>query len=244
MQNCLRYVGLAALVVFCSAQGYAQRKLMGLSGIVYDSATRAPMPYVSVINLTTKAGTTTTDNGTFTIGCAATDTLVFTMVGYAPARRVVDVNTSSMVVFLTEATRTLSTVTVYGSYQPQGYEQWKTAVEAPRTFTNPAAPGSGYNVQTFGPGITARGVLSRMSKSEKEKRKVATIREKNKRTEVYNDMVSSEETRSFFKKTFSMTDEEYDAFIARFNAAHRDAQYLEDREEIKNLMVAFKATGR
>jgi hypothetical protein len=231
-------------MAFFASEGYAQRRLMGLSGVVYDSATRAPMPYVSVVNLATSTGTTTTDNGTFTLGCVPGDSLVFTMVGYSPKKRVVIPNMGSIVVFLGESFRTLNAVTVYGSFQPQGSEQWKTAVEAPRFFSNPAAPGSGYNVQTFGPGITLRGLMSGAGKSEKEKRKVAAIREKNRKTEVYNEMVASEETRSFFKTTFSMSDAEYDGFIARFNAAHRDAEYLDDKEEIKNLMVVFKATGR
>jgi hypothetical protein len=149
-----------------------------------------------------------------------------------------------MMILLSEATLTLKAVTVYGSFKPQGSEQWKTAVEAPRVFSNPAAPGSGYNVQTFGPGITMRGLLSGGAKSEKEKRKVAAIREKAKKSEVYNEMIASEETKSFFRKTFSMSEEDYNAFITRFNFAHPDAAYLNNKEEIRNLMVIFKATNK
>jgi hypothetical protein len=244
MQNCFQYMCLAALVAFFSSEGYAQRKLVGLSGIVYDSATRAPMPYVSVVNRATNAGTMSADNGTFTIGCAAGDTIVFTMVGYSPQRRIVDPNALSIIVLLSESSETLKSVTVYGSYKPQGSDQWKTVVEAPRVFSNPAAPGSGYNVQTFGPGITMRGLLSGGAKSEKEKRKVMEIRDKAKKSEVYNEMIKSEETKAFFRKTFSMSEEEYNTFVLRFNATHPEAAYLNNKEEIKNLMVVFKATSR
>lgn len=235
---------LAALVALFVSEGHAQRRLTGLSGVVYDSATREPMPYVSVVNLATKTGTTTTNNGTFTIGCNAGDSIVFTMVGYSPKRRIVDPNTGSMVVFLGEAIRTLNSVTVYGSFKPQGSEQWKTEVEKPRFFSNSAAPGSDYNVQTFGPGIKLRGLMSGGAKSEKEKRKVAAIREKSRKSEVYNEMISSGETKAFFKKTFSMSEEDYNAFLARFNFAHPEAQYLDNKDEIKNLMVVFKATSK
>lgn len=244
MRTRLRYIVLALLATFLFTTGHAQRKLVGISGIVYDSATRAIMPYVSIINRATNAGTMTAENGTFTLGCAAGDTLVFTMIGYAPERRVVETGVYAMVIFMGEAIRTLGQVTVYGSYKPQGSEQWQTAVNTPRLLTNPAAPGSGYNVQTFGPGITLRGALSRYTKSEKEKRKVASIRDKAKKTEVYNALIDSEETKAFFQKTFSMTEDEYYGFIARFNATHPDAKYLENKEEIKNMMVMFKASNK
>lgn len=242
MQHCFRYVYLAAaLMTFFSLEGYAQRKVVGLSGIVYDSATRAPMPYVSVLNRATGSGTMSADNGTFTLGCAPGDTIVFTMLGYSPAKRVVDAHALSMVVFLSEATLTLKPVTVYGSFKPQGSDQWKTAVLVPGVFSNSAA---GHNVQTFGPGVTFRGALSGLSKSEKEKRKVASIREKARKSEVYNEMIASEETKSFFRNTFSMSEDDYNAFVARFNAAHPEAAYLDNKEEIKNLMVIFKATTK
>jgi hypothetical protein len=244
MPSCFRYVCLAALFAFFSLEGYAQHKLMGLSGIVYDSATRAPMPYVSVVNQATHAGTMSADNGTFTIGCAPGDSIVFTMVGYSPKTRVVESNPLSMVVFLSEATFTLKSVTVYGTYKPQGSDQWKMAIEMPRVFINPAAPGSGYNVQTFGPGISLTGLLSRSSRSEKEKRKVAAIREKTRKSEVYTEMIMSEETKSFFRKTFSMSDADYNIFVERFNRAHPEAAYLDTKEEIKTLMVVFKASSK
>jgi len=244
MQICFRYALLAALAALLSSEVCAQRKLIGLSGIIYDSATRAPMAYVSIVNKATSTGTMSAENGSFTIGAAVGDTIVFTMVGYAPAFRVVDANAPAMLVLLAEITQTLGQVTVYGSYKPQGYEQWKTVVQGPRILTNPAAPGSGYNVQTFGPGITMRGLLSGQAKSEKEKRKVAAIREKAKKTEVYDDMITSEETKAFFQKTFSMSEDDYLAFVKSFRIAHPDAQYLGNKDEIKNMMVIFKATNR
>jgi hypothetical protein len=57
-------------------------------------------------------------------------------------------------------------------------------------------------------------------------------------------MISSGETKAFFKKTFSMSEEDYNAFLARFNFAHPEAQYLDNKDEIKNLMVVFKATSK
>jgi CarboxypepD_reg-like domain len=244
MQGCLRYVLLAALVAFFYAPGYAQRKPVGLSGIVYDAATRAPMPYVSVVNETTQTGTITAENGTFTIGCTPGDSIKFTMVGYYPKKRTVEEDMRSMVVLLSESTLTLSPITVYGAFKPQGFDQWKTTMEMPRVFTNPAGPGSGYNVQTFGAGISLTGLMSRFSKSEKEKRKVAVMREKNRKSEAYNDLVTSEEVKSFFQATFAMSEEEYESFVRRFNAVHPEAAQLQDKEEIKNLMVAFKASNK
>ena len=147
-----------------------------------------------------------------------------------------------MIVFLREFALTLKPVTIYGSFNPNGSEQWTSVIEMPRVFKNPAGPGSGYVVETFGPGVSLGGLLSKFSKSEKEKRKVATVRDKAKQSETYLSVIVDEDTKSFFQKTFDMSETEYNKFISSFNQAHPEAVYLESKDEIMKLMVIFKAT--
>jgi hypothetical protein len=243
MLRWLRYVFPFAIIVLVAlSEANAQRIDTNLSGIVYDSLTRLPMPYVTVINQTKNNGVTTDDNGAFAIKASPGDSIMFTILGYSRKHRVVGSNAFAMIVFLREFALTLKPVTIYGSFSPSGSEQWTSVIEMPRVFKNPAGPGSGYVVETFGPGVSLGGLLSKFSKSEKEKRKVATVREKAKQSETYLSVIVSDETKNFFQQTFNMSETEYDKFVASFNQAHPEAVYIESKDEIMKLMVVFKAT--
>ena len=244
MLRWLRYVSLIAVIICATLHTYAQRVDTKLTGIVYDSLTRLPLAYVTVINQSTNIGATTDENGGFKLTANPGDSILFTILGYSRKKRIVGSNELAMIIFLREFALTLKPVTIYGSFKPEGSDKWKSVIEMPRVFHNPAGPGSGYVVETFGPGISIGGLLSRMSKSEKERKKLNTIRDKAKRSEVYQDVIVSEETKNFFQKTFSMTDPEYDKFIESFNKAHPEAVYLQSKDEIMNLMVVFLASKR
>lgn len=235
---------IATIITGASTHAYAQRVDTDLTGIVYDSLTRLPLAYVTVINQSRNTGATTDEKGGFKLSAKPGDSILFTILGYSRKKRVVGTNELAMIVFLREFAFNLKPVTIYGSFKPQGSDKWTSVIEMPRTFRNPAGPGSGYAVETFGPGVSIGGLLSRMSKSEKERKKLNTIREKAKQSEVYLDVIVSEETKSFFQKTFSMTESEYDKFIESFNKIHPEAVYLQNKEDIMNLMVVFIATKR
>ena len=146
-----------------------------------------------------------------------------------------------MIIFLKEAPYTLNPVTVYGKFQPQGAEQWKKETFKQPVFRNPAGPSSGYMVETFGPGIVIGGLLSKLTKSEKEKKKVKKERENNVSTATFREVITSEETKDYFMKTFTITEEQYNKFIERFNIAHPEAAYIAKKEDIMSLLVIFYA---
>jgi hypothetical protein len=245
MQEWQRYLSIIAIVtVWPLTLAVAQGGSGVLTGTVYDSLTLVPLPYVTVINETTNNGTTTDENGAFRLNANPGDSILFTILGYSRKKKILRMGESTTVIFLREFALTLQPVTIYGSYKPQGSDNWKSVVEKPKLIHNPAGPGSGYLVETFGPGISISGLLSRMSKSEKEKKKVKTVREKAKQSETYLSVIVSEETKQYFQKTFSLTDDEYNKFIESFNQAHPEAVYVESKEDIMKLMVGFMATRK
>ena len=245
MQGWIRFVFITAIIiVWAATQVQAQRAQMNLTGIVYDSMTLSPLPYVTVINRSMNNGTTTDQNGAFKLSASPGDSIMFTILGYSRKHKVLRPNEQAVVIFLREFALTLSPVTIYGTFKPHGSEQWKSVIEQPKLIRNPAGPGSGYLVETFGPGVSIGGLISRMTKSEKEKRKLATVREKAKQSETYLSVIVSEETKDYFQKTFSLSDADYGKFIASFNQAHPEAASLQSRDEIMNLMVAFIATAK
>ena len=245
MQVWQRYV-LIVFVFVCgtSTQILAQRAGMALTGIIYDSLTLEPLSFVTVINETANNGTTSDENGAFRLIASPGDSILFTILGYSRKTRVVRGNEQAMIVFLREFTLTLSPVTIYSSFKPHGSDQWSSAIQKQPFIHNPAGPGSGYVVETFGPGVTLGGLITKMFKSEKEKKKLNTIREKAKQSETYLSVIVSEDTKRYFQQTFSMSETEYNAFIELFNLAHPEAVYIESRDEIMNRMVAFLATRK
>ncbi|MGC3944619.1 MAG: carboxypeptidase-like regulatory domain-containing protein [Chryseolinea sp.] len=223
---------------------FAQQVTVTLTGIVYDSLTLSPLPYVTVVNQTRHNGTTTDETGSFRLSASPGDSILFTILGYSRKKKVIRRGETALMVFLREFALTLSPVTIYSSYKPHGSDQWKSVIEVPGPYRNPAGPGSGYLVETFGPGVSIGGLISRLSKSEKEKKKLNTVREKAKRSETYMSVVVSEDTRRYFQTTFSMSEDEYNKFIESFNIAHPEAVFIESRDDIMKLMVAFIATRK
>lgn len=245
MQGWIHYVAaIATITLMVSTQADAQQQTGNLTGIIYDSLTFSPLAYVTVINRSANVGTTTDESGRFTLRASPGDSILFTILGYSRKHRVVRENEQAMIIFLREFALTLNAVTIYGSYKPQGSDKWKEAIPAPQVFRNPAGPGSGYVVETFGPGVSIGGLITRMTKSEKEKKKVKTVREQAKQSETYLSVIVSEETKSYFQITFAMSEADYNKFIESFNMAHPEAVFIQQRDDIISLMVAFMATRK
>ncbi|HTF18612.1 MAG TPA: carboxypeptidase-like regulatory domain-containing protein [Chryseolinea sp.] len=245
MQRWLRYFYIiAAFVAWAYTPAYAQRVGMTITGIVYDSLTLQPLAYVTVINQTRNHGATTDENGSFKLSANPGDSILFTLLGHARKTKVVRSNEEAMIIFLREFALTLKPVTIYGTFTPHGADKWKSVIVMPSAFRNPAGPGSGYMVETFGPGVSLGGLITSMFKSEKERKKLNTVREKAKQSETYLSVIVSEETKSYFQKTFAMSEGDYNNFIESFNKVHPEAVYIESKEEIMKLMVIFKATTK
>lgn len=211
---------------------------------MYDSLTLSPLPYVTVVNKTRHNGTSTDEFGSFRLGASAGDSILFTILGYSRKIKVIREGDTALMIFLREFALTLSPVTVYGSYKPQGSDQWRSVIEIPGLIRNPAGPGSGYVVETFGPGVSIGGLITKMFKSEKEKRRLNTVREKARQSETYLSVVMSEETKRYFQETFSMSEDDYNKFIESFNIRHPEAAFIQSRDDIMKLMVAFAATTK
>jgi hypothetical protein len=222
-------------------QASAQRDTLTVRGTVLDSLTYLPLPSVTVVNQTARTISTTDESGSFRILCSLGDSLHFTLLGYASKKKIVWHGNTSVTIFLKEAPYTLNAVTVYGRFQPQGAEQWNKAMPKRSMFKNPAGPSSGALVETFGPGIVIGGLLSKLTKSEKEKKKVKKERENNTATATYREVITAQETKDYFMTTFSITEDEYNKFIERFNIAHPEAQHVTNKEDIMSLLVIFYA---
>jgi hypothetical protein len=226
-------------ICFCAS---AQKDTLTVRGTVFDSLTHLTLPSVTIVNQSAHTVSSTDESGRFEIRCSVGDTLHFTLLGYSSKKKIVWRGNRVINIFLKEAPFTLEPVIVYGKFQPQGAEQWKKAATVKQSmFKNPAGPSSGALVETFGPGIVIGGLLSKLTKSEKEKKKLKREREDNASTATYREVITSQDTKDYFMTTFSITEEEYNKFIERFNLAHPEAARVSNRDDIMSLLVIFYA---
>lgn len=236
----LRAGVLCLSLILCYLNGRAQRDSRVVIGTTLDSLTRLPVPFVTVWNQSSKHVTSSQQDGTFTIPCSTGDTIIFSMVGYKMKKRIV-ITTAPLVILLSEKIQMLRPVTIYGSFKPQGSEKWDNAIVMPKAFRNPAGPGSGYAVETFGPGYVFQGVFSRFSKGEKEKRKLKKEKNEHVATKIYRNTITSPEVKEYFQKTFSLSEIDYSKKIERFNAQYPEAAYSTSKDEIVKMLVIFFA---
>lgn len=234
---------LVVLTVLCSVTGYSQAFMQKLTGVVRDSATLEPLPYVYVTIKSKNYITTSDVDGAFSLSCSPGDTLVFTLLGYKTKEHVALSFRTPLMISLKETAYMLKSVTVYSNFKATGSDQWKNAVRSNNPFDNPTLRPSG-GMQTFGVGGTVSGPFSYFSKAEKEKRKLKKMKSELAGTKVYRNALESPELKEYLKKLFSLTDEEYNKKIEQFNREFPDAARSKSEQEVKDLLVYFFSIKR
>jgi len=228
----MRYL-LFALVTLCCTSAIAQGNLT-LGGIVLDSTTFQPLPFVAVQVKGKSIGISTSERGTFNLTCSLGDTLVFTRLGHKPyLHKVINAN-DRLRILLAEDTRMLKDVTVYGDYDIKGIDDWKKDLP-PNTqiqlLNKPLEP-LPNEVAVFGPGITIG-----LGGKDKTKNK----RDELSRTETYRKTISDPETKKQLIGLYNLTEEQYNKKLERFNEENPDVFYLTSRDEIITMMIQFFA---
>jgi hypothetical protein len=212
----------------------AQTESINLSGIVVDSASFQPLPYVAIQIKNKSMGLSTKDDGTFSIETNLGDTLVFTRLGHKPLLFFAKKNENDLRIILAEDTRLLKDVTVYGDYNIEGVDDWKKDLP-PNTQVKlknqPLTPEPG-TVATFGPGITIG-----FGGKDKTKNK----RDELSKTEVYRKTITSPEVRKQVMELYGISEETFNKKLERFNFQYPEAPYLDSQKEIVTLLIQFFA---
>ena len=97
------------IFLLISCMGFAQQKT--ITGLTKDATDGSYLPGVTVAVLGTTVGTSTDDNGVFSIHAAVGDTLLFTYIGKLPVKQIVD-KRDIIEVTLYDDTKALGEVTV------------------------------------------------------------------------------------------------------------------------------------
>ncbi len=228
---------LVLLIVFCGAFSfglYGQNNAITISGIVVDSASQLPLPYTAIQVKRKNQGQSTKNDGTFSIECIKTDTLVFSRLGHKsfmlPARN----TTGTVKIFLAEDSKMLKEITVYDRLNIPGMNDWKKELPSNANIKlkeQPLAP-TQNDVATFGPGVTYK-LNTKDNTAEK--------REALAKTDVYRTTINSPEVKKELMNLYKISEDTYYQKLEKFNKAYPEAAYVTNKDEIVTMLIQFFA---
>lgn len=228
---------LILLLVFCGFSSYelfAQGNAITISGIVLDSASQLPLSYTAIQVKRKNQGMSTKDDGTFSMECTKTDTLVFSRLGHKPFMLPVRNTTGPVKIFLAEDSKMLKEITVYDRLNIPGMNDWKKELPSNANIKlkeQPLAP-TQNDVATFGPGVTYK-LNTKDNTTEK--------REALAKTDVYRTTINSPEVKKELMSLYNISEDTYYQKLEKFNKAYPEAAYLTNKDEIVTMLIQFFA---
>lgn len=204
------------LVVSTAGVGYAQEIFRG---IVVDSATFSPMPFVTVALKGKDTGTITGLKGSFEIQATRNDTLVFSFVGYV---------TAEYALF---------------DYEPGliRLAERKTVLKAVTVRAKAINPYEGM-FDDENARIASRHNRFYYSKEKKEKRKLAWLHQDNLQVKAYvNVVINTPDLKIWLMKKHGLSEKRYYEILAQFNEKNAQVMYYITEGELVTLMKNFYA---
>jgi hypothetical protein len=189
-----------------------------MTGIVVDSATFSPLPYVNIQLKTSLKGTSTDSNGSFSILASEKDTLVFSLVGYQRLELgLFDYEAS--VIKLTEKATELKPITIMDTKFGNPYEGLFDEQNA---------------------ALVRRKLPFYFSKAKKQKIKFDYLRTENARVKTYVDLVINDpNTKSGLMKKYSLSEDEYYKTLTKFNERYYNVMYHLTSAELESFLNKF-----
>jgi hypothetical protein len=203
-------------VVLCgTVSTYGQEVI---KGIVVDSATFTPLPYVSIQIKNKMRGTTSDTQGNFSVFATREDTLILSLVGYERLELPL-YDYEAGLIRLAERTTLLKTITIQDSrYDTHIYDGM-------------------FDDQN-------EKLKSRIpfyySKVRKDKIKAGRWRDENIRVKTYVDVViNNPDTKARLMKEHALTENEYYTILTKFNETHYNVMYYLTEAELVSFLNRF-----
>lgn len=206
-------------MLFILSGAMAQQEIM--TGIVVDSATFAPLPYVTVQIKGSYRGTSTDAKGKFSVQASRKDTLIFSMIGYKPVEYEL-IDWEESVVRLTEQPTYLKSIIIQGE-EINPYDGLFDEENERIRRENKRIPFY-YN------------------RWKKEKIKLGRVVQENFRAQTYVDVViRNPETKEGLMKKHQLTEEQYYSILGDFNQKNLSIMYHLTAPELMSLLSNFYA---
>lgn len=238
----MKLISLCVVLLLVSAAETFGQTLF-LSGYTRDSTTFDLLPYTTIYSSRHKALGSADENGYFSMTVQVGDTIVFTRLGYKPVKIAPKETGWDMNVMLPETVRILDQAVIYDNYIIHGHEQIQESLKGgrgiPGSIQNQSAmPGQNSNlIPTFGAGVVINGALSKILGTDRERKKVSANKAEIIKTQVYYEVMHSQQVKEYMKGLFSQSDDDYFKALEKFKIDYPTAVYLQSREEIIRLMV-------
>ena len=192
-----------------------------IQGMVADSSTFSPLPYVNVVVKNKNKGTISDTQGKFRLVASKTDTLVFSFVGYKSVE-IPMVEWEEGIVLLPEQPTMLRTLTIedqrldpYGNMFDEENARWREG---------------------------NRKLPFYYRRSKKQKIMIGRLSAENERVKTYVDVIiQNEDTKNRLMTTHGLSEKEYYDILAAFNAKHHTVMYYITAGELISLVNNFFA---
>ncbi len=211
-----------ATLLFLSFEGISQKLVRGF---VIDSASFAPLAYVSIHVKNTGRGTTTDEKGGFSLQVQKDDSLSFSLVGYNPEEFSAAELEETVIIRMAIHVRQLDVITIVGKKEKE---------------VRPTHISSKGGTPTYAP-YSAGVNFAYFTKLEREKRKLKQIQAEYLLVRNYVAVVCSPDVRERICAEFSLTEDEYFQLLAKFNQINKDAHYDLTSEEWITVLRQFCA---
>lgn len=208
---------ILAFLFFAIASTFAQHEIF--QGMVVDSASFSPLPFVNIRVQGTTLGTSTDSHGKFSIHATRGDTLLITLVGYdSVIIPLYDWETS--VIRMTENITMLQTVTIRAT----PLDPYQGMFDEQNAFRD------------------SRKNRFYFSRDRKQKNKIGWLLEDNLLAKTYVDLIiNNPDTKSNLIKKYKLDEEQYYKTLERFNEKNYRVMYYLTAGELLTLLNNFFA---
>lgn len=223
----IRILFFTSMIMIASAAGAQQL----YTGIVVDSARLTNLPDVHVSVKHTGKITSSSISGSFMIYASATDTLIFSAVGYMPLELPLLFAEDALFVLMREDRIFLNEVIIRSTRLYPNKIEDRSKV-APRKMS------------------TLEGVFSPFDyfwSLEREKRKLSKIVDENNRTQTFRQVITDPDVKEIMMKEYDVTEDGYYQTLVQFNQQQGHVHYFTDPDAIMEALHSFfekNQTGR
>jgi hypothetical protein len=214
----MRLIILLFFFVLLRLDCFGQDQML-IKGIVADSATFNPLPYVSIQIRNSTGGTRSDMQGNFAIQAAPEDTLLFSSVGYKTLELPLW-NWEPGIIRMTQITFELKSITIQDTRLNDPYENLFDEQNAILKKDNRKLP-------------------FYYSKLKKEKIKVHRLRKENIRVATYVNMINDPEVKGALMKKHALTEDRYYSMLREFNERNHQSMYYLTPAELLSLLYRF-----
>jgi hypothetical protein len=216
----MNFKNTLCVITFLVACSVSYSQTVTIRGIVVDSLSLASIPNVTIKIKRNDQGIFADSKGAFVITALATDTLLFSSVGYKKFEYPLFDDEDEVLIRMKENYTLLKEVDIYAPVKD------KYVIKEHKIVTPSLAEG------IFSP-------FTYFSKTEQEKRKLIKLRLENKKIRTYVQIVNDPDLKDEIMDKFSINENQYYETLAMFNQQNRQAAYMTNPVEIKKMLFNF-----